>query len=127
MKKTMILIFIVFSLFAGDKNVGFLMNQKYVCINQGALINEKLVPILSKEDALNHPLRIVIDDNNILQTDGAYKNLKHIKETLYGNTEHKIMLFVEKDNRYFIMSSKEMGNIPLLYFCWETDNWTLAN
>ena len=53
------------SSFADKKNIGFLMNQKYVCINQGALMNDQLVPILSKEDALNHPLRIVVDDNNI--------------------------------------------------------------
>lgn len=112
--------------FAGEKNIGFLMNQKYVCINQGAMMNNQVVPILSKEDAMKHPLRIVIDSNNILQTDGPIQNLKHIEETLYGDSENKIMLIVDNDKRFIMMASKQMGNIPIIYACVETDNWTIA-
>ena len=127
MKKTLaIFLFLVINTFAGDKNVGFLMNQKYLCINQGALIKNELVPVLSQEDTLKHPLRIKVDENNLLQTDGVYKNLKHIEKTYYGDSENLFMLMIENDQRLMYMSSKEMKGIPLLYLCTETDNWILT-
>jgi len=127
MKNTLIiLLLLTINTFAGDKNIGFLMNQKYVCLNQGAIMNDKLVPILSKEDVLKHPLRIVVDDNNMLQTDGRIKNLKYIEKTTYGNSEDKIILIVDGNNRFIMMQSKEMKNIPIIYACTETNNWTLA-
>ncbi len=127
MKKLLIVFILsIISIFAGEKNIGFLTNQKYLCINQGAFINNKIVPILSKEDTLKYPLRIKVDDNNLLQTDGAYKNLKHIEKTLYANSNTKIMLMIEKDKRFMMLSSKKMNNMPILYLCTETDNWTLT-
>ncbi len=127
MKNMPILFLLVaINIFAGDKNIGFLMNQKYICINKGAMMDDKIVPILSKEDALKHPLRIMIDDNNILQTDGTIKNLRYIEKTVYGNPENKIILIVDGDQRFIMMSSKQMKNIPIIYACIETDNWTLA-
>lgn len=127
MKKTLaIFLFLVINTFAGDKNVGFLMNQKYLCINQGALIKNELVPVLSQEDTLKHPLRIKVDENNLLQTDGVYKNLKHIEKTYYGDSENLFILMIEDDQRLMYMSSKEMKGIPLLYLCTETDNWILT-
>ncbi len=127
MKNTLIvLLLLAINIFAGDKNIGFQMNQKYVCINQGAMMNDKLIPILSKEDALKHPLRIVVDDNNMLQTDGTIKNLKHIEKTTYGNSENKIILIVDGNNRFIMMLSKQMKNMPIIYACTETNNWTLA-
>ena len=121
-----VLLLLAINIFAGDKNTGFQMNQKYVCINQGAMMNDKLVPILSKEDALKHPLRIVVDSNNMLQTDGTIKNLKHIKKTIYGDSENKITLIVNGNNRFIMMLSKKIKNIPIVYVCTETNNWTLA-
>ena len=127
MKNTLaILLLLAVNTFAGDKNIGFQMNQKYVCINQGAMMNDKLVPVLSKEDALKYPLRIIVDDNNMLQTDGRIKNLKYIEKTTYGNSEDKIILIVDGNNRFIMMQSKEMKNIPIIYACTETNNWTLA-
>ncbi len=127
MKKIlMLLLFLAINSLASDKNIGFLMNQKYLCINQGAMINDDLVPILSKEDALKHPLRIIIDDNNMLHTDGAIKNLKYIKKTIYGNSENKIILIVDGNNRFIMMLSKQMKNMPIIYACTETNNWTLT-
>lgn len=127
MKNTFIaLLLLTISISAGDKNIGFQMNQKYVCINQGAMINDNIVPILSKEDALKHPLRIVVDSNNILQTDGAIKNLKHIEKTIYGDSRNKIILIVDGNNRFIMMLSKQMKNMPIIYACTETNNWSLA-
>jgi predicted transport protein len=127
MKKTLaVLLILAINLFAGDQNIGFQMNQKYVCISQGAMINDKIVPILSREDALKHPVRIVVDDNNVLNTDGTIKNLKHIEKTVYGNSDNKIILMVNNNKRYIVMLSKQMKNIPIFYICTETDKWTLA-
>lgn len=114
------------SAFAAEKNIGFLMNQKYVCTNQGAIIDGKIVPVMSQEDALQHPLRFFVDGNNLLQTDGSIKNLKHIEKTTYGDFENKIMLTINDNKRYIFMSSKKMKNIPIVYVCVETNNWTLA-
>lgn len=126
MIKLFTLLLLVINLYAENKNVGFLMNQKYACLNKGALIDKKIVPILSEEDSLKHPMRILIDDNNVLQTDGILKNLKHIEKTVYGNSQDKIMLFVEKNQRYIFMMSKEMNNMPIAFQCVETNNWTIT-
>ena len=113
-------------IFADDKNLGFLMNQKYVCLNEGAIINEEIKPIVSQEEALKYPTRIFIDDNNILHTDGIIKNLNHIEKTMYGDANTKIILMVENDRRYIINISKQTNNIPMLFSCIETNNWTLV-
>ena len=121
-----VLLLLAINIFAGDKNIGFLMNQKYFCINRGAMIKEQIIPIFSKEDAFKYPLRIVIDDDHILQTDGTIKNLKHIEKTVYGDLENKIILIVKDNKRFIIVVSKKMKNIPMLYSCVETNNWTLT-
>lgn len=128
MKSMLVLLLTLFSMssFASEGNVGFLMNQKYICINQGAMMDGKIVPVLSKEDSLKYPLRIVIDDNNLLQTDGKVKNLRHIEKTTYGDSEDMIDLVVMNDERFIILSSKKMNGMPIVYACVETDNWTLA-
>lgn len=113
-------------IFADDKNLGFLMNQKYVCFNEGAIVNEEIKPIFSQEEALKYPTRIFIDDNNILHTDGTIKNLNHIEKTMYGDANTKIILMIENDRRYIINISKQTNNIPMLFSCIETNNWTLV-
>jgi len=112
-------------LYAG--NNGFLQNQKYVCISQGALINNEVIPVFSKEDAMKYPLRIMVDKNNILHTDSQVDlKLPYIEKTVYGNEENKIILGVENDKRFIIQLSKAMKNVPMLFNCVETDNWTIA-
>ena len=60
------------------------------------------------------------------QTDGPIKNLRHIEKTMYGDSDNKIMLFIDNNQRFIMMASKQMKNIPIIYACVETDNWTLA-
>ena len=74
MKKLIALIFLLSLIQADDNNIGFLMNQKYICVNQGAIINDKLVKVMSQEDALKYPSRIYVDDNRNLHTDGKVDN-----------------------------------------------------
>ena len=111
---------------AGEQNVGYLMNQKYVCINQGMIINKKLVPVMSHEDALRHPIRIMIDSHNKLQTDGPMKNLYSIGNNTYTDGTNKIKLFVVDDKRFMSLSSSKLKNVPILHVCVETDNWTVV-
>lgn len=125
MFKIIIWSLIPLTIFADD-NLGFLMNQKYVCFNEGAIINEQITPIFSQEEALKYPTRIFIDNNNVLHTDGPIKNLSHLEKTIYGDDNTKIILMVEKDSRYIIQISKMANNIPMLFSCIETNNWTLA-
>lgn len=122
-----VLAFLVISniLYAG--NNGFLQNQKYVCISQGILMNNEIVPVFSQEEAMKHPLRIMVDKNNILHTDSQLDlKLSHIEKTVYGNEENKIILGVENDKRFIIQISKAMKNVPMLFNCVETENWTIA-
>jgi len=100
--------------------------MKYVCINLGAYMGDKLVPVMSREEALRHPIRIMIDSNNKLQTDGAMKNLRSIGNNTYSDGANKIKLFVDNDKQYMILSSQKVQNVPILHICTETDNWTIV-
>ena len=111
---------------AGNLNQGFLMNQRYVCINQGMIINKKIVPVMSQEDALRHPIRIMIDSDNKLQTDGPMKNLHSVGNNTYTDGTNKIKLFVVDDKRFMTLSSSKVQNVPILHVCTETNNWTIV-
>lgn len=127
LKIILYLILLVISVSAEDKNIGFMMNQKYVCINQGALVDDKIVPIFSKEDAIKYPMRIMVDSKNILHTDGKQDlKLPFIDSKIYGNQNNQIILGIEDNRRVAVYISKTMQNTPVLYFCVETDNWTIA-
>lgn len=125
MDKLLILFLLISTVFSSNKNVGFLMNQKYVCVNKGAFVGNKIIPLMSKEETLQHPIRIVIDEDNVLHTDGIIKDLKHIEKTMYGNKQFKIILVIEKNQRYIMTISQKMKNIPMIYQCVETQNWTI--
>ena len=112
--------------YAGNLNLGFLMNQKYVCINQGVMVDKKIIPIVSQEEALRHPIRIMIDSNNKLQTDGPMKNLHSVGNNTYTDGTNKIKLFVVDDKRFMVLSSSKVKDIPILHICAETDNWTVV-
>jgi len=116
---------------AEDKNIGFLMNQKYVCINIGALVNNKLQPIISREEALKYPIRIKIDKWNKLQTDGPIKNLDYVKKdasvTIYENNKTQIMLNVANNVRYMLLKNLNIKSMPaIIHECIETDKWTIV-
>ena len=129
MRKIIVLMMLsVLMLHAEAKNLGFVMNQKYACINQGAIVDKEIMPVFSKEDALKYPMRIMIDDKNILHSDGG-KDLKlpFIEKASYGTSENRITLAVKNDQRFMIFVSKAMESVPMLYFCFETDNWTITH
>jgi hypothetical protein len=117
---------IINTISAGKLNRGFLMNQRYVCINQGMLVNKKLIPVMSQEEALRHPIRIMIDSDEKLQTDGPMKNLEPIGGNTYTDGTNKMKLFVEDDKLFMFLSSTITKNIPILHVCVETDNWTIV-
>ena len=126
MKYFIVTVIVITGLFSGRLNLGYMMNQKYVCVNIGAFLNGKLVQVVSRDDALRHPMRIMVDSNNNLQTDGILKNLKYVGKNTYSDGINKIMLFVDNDKRYMFMSSQKVKNIPMVYSCTETDNWTIV-
>lgn len=108
-----------------NKNIGFMQNQKYVCINQGMYINKKLEKVMSEEDALKYPMRFYIDDKNILNTDTGLKlPLVDMKKQVYKNENTMVSLTIDKQ-RYMLFTDKSMNFIPAIYICNETDNWTL--
>jgi hypothetical protein len=63
-----------------EENIGFLMNQKYVCFSVGALKDDKIFPIMSKEDVLKYPIRFYVDDKRILHTDGKVRNVNIVSK-----------------------------------------------
>ncbi len=113
-----------------NRNIGFMQNQKYVCINQGILTKEnKLEKIMSNEDAFKYPIRFYIDNKNILNTDAGLKLPLADKEKDLYNKEDKsivIRLFISNNQRNMMFLDKLMNYVPAIYICNETDNWTLT-
>ena len=128
--KFMISFFIlVISTFANDSNVGFLMNQKYACIIQGAYINNELVKVMTEEEALKYPTRFYIDDDFMLHTDGKIDNMfkKYNKDT-YVSDESIISLSIDNGKMHMIRMELfgKMKDIPFVHGCIETNNWTIV-
>jgi hypothetical protein len=112
-----------------DKNLGFMMNQKYMCVSTHAMVGEKVIQVQTQEDALKYPSRFYIDDNNILHTDGRKDNLfQYVKDSEYKNDDSVILLQI-KDNKRYMLRLKltgELKGIAFIYTCVETDNWTIV-
>ena len=126
MKKIILTILITISGLMADANIGFLANQKYICVSQGMVVNDKLNPTPQKE-ALKYPTRFYIDDNNVMHTD-AKLTLNHVKDTTYSNGKYTMGLVVNHDKRYLVTSNKQLETMGafVLYACVETNNWTIA-
>jgi len=129
MKKLLTLCILANILFASnDSNIGFLMNQKYVCVSTHAVVGDKTIKVQSKEDALKYPSRIYIDDKFNLHTDGNKDNFFKQKEPLvYESSDSIIMLDVDKGQRYMFRAPKngQLKGLIFIHLCEETDNWTL--
>lgn len=112
-------------------NPGFLQNQKYACMNLGAIINKKVVPILSDEEAKQHPSRFYIDDNMTLYTDGKVDNKFKMGDSSseYISDESIIFLSITDGKRYMYRTALkgQLKGIPLVHLCVETKNWTLVH
>lgn len=125
MNKIFICSILASCLFAED-NIGFLQNQKYVCINQGMLIDNKLEKVMSDEDAFKYPIRFFVDDKNFFNTDAGLKlPLVDREKQVYKNNNTAVSLIVDKQ-RYMLFADKMMNYVPAVYLCNETDNWTLT-
>lgn len=113
-----------------NRNIGFMQNQKYVCINQGILTKEnKLEKVMSDEDAFKYPIRFYIDNKNILNTDAGLKlPLADKEKDLYSKEDKStvIRLFISNNQRNMMFLDKLMNYVPAVYLCNETDNWTLT-
>lgn len=129
MKFILLTIFTFLSFLNAEENNGFLMNQKYVCFSVGALKDDKIFPIMSKEDVLKYPIRFYVDDKRILHTDGKVRNLYIYdeKNKLYFEENSLLKLSVEQDERYMMIvpTNGELKGTALIYNCYETDSWTL--
>ena len=117
-------------LFANDVNVGFVSNQKYVCIQEYQMNAGKLSAI-SDEEKTNYPSRFYVDDNMILHTDGKTDNTFYYNKdlNLYISEYSAIELKILENKRYMIRSfynTKFLTELAILHFCIETDNWTLV-
>lgn len=112
-----------------EENVGFLMNQKYICLNLGMLKDNKIIPIMSKEDVLKYPIRFYVDDKRVLRTDGKMNNIYFYdnKNQVYVGENTVMNLGVEDGKRFLSMTTLkgDMKGILIIYGCSETDNWTL--
>jgi hypothetical protein len=127
MKKILLAtLFAITGLTAGV-NIGFLANQKYICISQGMVVGDKLVNPTPQEEAMKYPMRFYIDDNNVMHTDAKLK-LPHLEKTIYSNGDYNMGLIVNNDKRYLVSSNKKLDALgaSILYVCAETNNWTIA-
>lgn len=131
MKNFLIMLILLYTsgLHAEDKNLGFMVNQKYVCIGTEAIVGDKIITIQSKEDAMKYPTRFYIDDNNILHTDGRVDNiLQYTKPSIYESDDSVILLEIQDNQRMMFRAIKKgkAKGLVLIHSCLETDNWTLV-
>lgn len=122
-------IFLFISFLYAEEKTTFIVNQKYLCTNLGALINGSIVPAVEKDNSLKYPIRFYINDKGILHTDGKTNNkfTYDEKSNLYVGENSAIDLSVRDDVRYMInMPIKgDTKGIPLIYTCLKTERWSL--
>jgi len=126
MKKTILLLAVTLSMLTANNNIGFLINQKYICATKGYVTKDGLIPT-PQEEALKYPIRFFVDDNNVLHTDGKM-SLPHFEKNTYSDGDN-VMGFTVKDNkRYLVVTNNKLSALgsSVLYVCAETKNWTLA-
>lgn len=112
-----------------DENLGFMQNQKYVCVSTHAMVGKEVIQVQSKEDALKYPTRFYIDDDMVLHTDGKVDNIfTYDGEEAWKSKDSIIVPKVENGQRvmFRILLSGPMKGVALLFNCTETDNWTLV-
>jgi len=127
MKKIILATLVAITGLTASANIGFLTNQKYICVSQGMIRGDKLVNKTPREEAMKYPMRFYIDDNNVMHTDAKLK-LPNLEKTTYSNGDVTMGLTVNKDNRYLVTSNKQLDDLGavILYTCVETNNWTIA-
>lgn len=129
MKFILLTIFTFLSFLNAEENIGFLMNQKYVCFNLGMLKDNKIIPIMSKEDVLKYPIRFYVDDKRVLHTDRKINNIYTYdnRSQVYVGENTVMNLGIEDGKRFLSMTTLkgDMKGILIIYDCSETDNWTL--
>lgn len=124
MIKYLLLISIVYVFGFSKENVAFLSNQKYACINQGYFDGEKLIELMDFEQSKDYPIRFYIDDNNELNTDTKDK-LQYLDNNTYVNEKYMMTLSVANKGRYMYLTLFN-PKVTYLYFCVETNNWTIV-
>ena len=121
-------IFLISNIKAND-NIGYLTNQKYVCMSTQALIGKELMNYQTEEQALKYPQRFYIDDKNILHTDGKMDNIFIHKENMtYESKDSIIVLEIQNNIRYLyrISLTGETKGVAFIFKCVETNNWTIG-
>lgn len=128
-------IFVIFVItltntYSSESNIGFLANQKYICVSTEAIVGEEVIQIQSREDALKYPTRFYIDDNKILRTDGSKDNvlIYNTKKNAYESKDSAILLEIKNNRRmmFRVLLSGKLKGMVLIHTCVETDNWTLV-
>jgi len=114
-----------------DGSASFLRNQKYVCVNVGALIDDKMVKVMSQEDAMKYPTRFYVNDENILITDkgmrGYYSQVTNGYMLSNDETSGWTLNVVSEQEKYLIhIKTLENKSVAFVYNCTWTKNWTLA-
>ncbi len=126
MKKIILATLIAITGLTANENIGFLANQKYICVSKGMMIGGNLNPT-PQDEAMKYPMRFYIDDNNVMHTD-AKLTLPHTRKTTYSNGNYAMSLTVKNDKRYLITTNKQLDDLDasIIYICAETKNWTIA-
>lgn len=130
LKIFIILLVTLTNTYSSESNIGFLANQKYICVSTKAIVGKEVVQIQSQEDALKYPTRFYIDDNKVLRTDGSQDNvlIYNAKKNAYESKESAIFFKIDNDRRmmFRLLLNGELKGMVLIHTCVETDNWTLV-
>ena len=112
-----------------QENITFLINQKYICLNLGTLVNGKIIPAVNNNDYVKYPIRFYINGKKLLFTDSKTDNKYTYdeKNDFYIGENSAINLSIKDGVRYMInMPIKgDQKGIPSIYNCNKTERWSL--
>jgi len=102
-------------------NLGYLINQKYVCIKIGVINGDDFLKVnKSNQDSL----RFYVDSNNVLHTENKL-SMSNQAPHIYLNEDKQMTLYVKNDKRYLFVSERIDLKASSLYECVETKYWNI--
>ncbi|RLA81797.1 MAG: hypothetical protein DRG78_08645 [Epsilonproteobacteria bacterium] len=101
-------------------NLGFLMNQKYLCIQQALFIDDT---VIEKKD-INNKIKFYINSSLVLNTKIGSK-LEQKAPQIYANKNTRITLMPIKGYRYLLINKKRESNKSIFMKCTDTKIWNI--
>ena len=119
---------LIFTTFLNAGGIGFLQNQRYVCLIKYIQTGDELQNF-PQSQALDNPVRFYIDESYVFHTDAGLKLfVKGEKSDLmFSDGDNVMKIFVDSDKRKLISTNEKLlsAKTILHFVCAETDKWSI--